>query len=204
MREDMQVVNDALYALAMGVDTRVRHYESCIVGDVRYNTLARNEGRKTQNSAINNTDTYGKETTKMYANITDIVQLLYISSFEAHRCVVLLCCHWYNLFSRIAKPKDDYFKSINVKVANHTDEPFILGNHATHIFFLEDTYACSNVWRLLRRFEQRNLFQEVAQQDDACTTPDIEDSTEVRCIFEYLTSIRLAKRFPVGLWTYKS
>ena len=73
MRGDGQAVDDALYALAMGHDTRVRHYESCIVGDVRYNTFARAEGRKTQNSAIMSTDTYGRVTTKMYANITDIV-----------------------------------------------------------------------------------------------------------------------------------
>ena len=80
MREDGQAVDDALYSLAMGPDTRVRHYESCVVGDVRYNTLARDEGRKTQNSAIMSTDTYDKEITEMYANITDIVQLQYIPS----------------------------------------------------------------------------------------------------------------------------
>ena len=57
----------------MGHDTRVRHYESCVVGDVCYNTLARDEGRKTENSAIMSTDTYDKETTEMYANIIDIV-----------------------------------------------------------------------------------------------------------------------------------
>ena len=133
------------YSLAMGPDTRVRHYESCVVGDVRYNTLARDEGRKTQNSAIMSTDTYDKETTEMYANITDIVQLQYISSFEDHQCVVLVCFRWYNLFSRIAKPRaDDYFKSINVKAAYQTNEPFILANQATQIFFLEDTFARSD------------------------------------------------------------
>ena len=90
MREDGQAVDDALYSLSMGLDTRVRHYESCVVGHVRYNTLARDEGRKTQNSAIMSTDTYGRGTTEMYANITAIVQLQYISSFEDHRCVLLL------------------------------------------------------------------------------------------------------------------
>ena len=65
MREDGQSVDDALYALAMGPDTRVRHYESCVGGDVRYNTLARDEGRKTQKSAIMSTDTYDTETTEM-------------------------------------------------------------------------------------------------------------------------------------------
>ena len=64
MREDGQTVNDALYALARGPDTWVRHYESCVVGDVRYNTLARNEGRKTQNSAIMSTDTMTKRQLK--------------------------------------------------------------------------------------------------------------------------------------------
>ena len=127
------------------MNTRVRHYESCIVGDVRYNTLARDEGRKTQNSAIMNTDTYGRQITKMYGNIANIVQLQYISSFEDHQCVVLLCCGWYNLFSKIAKPRaDNYFKSINVKAAYQTYEPFILANQATRIFFLEDTFAHSD------------------------------------------------------------
>ena len=70
------------------------------------NTLARDEGRKTQNSAIMSTDMYDKETTEMYTNITDIFQLQYISSFEDHLCVVVLLCYrWYNLFSRIAKPR---------------------------------------------------------------------------------------------------
>ena len=64
MREDGQAVDHALYSLAMGPDTRVRHYESCVAGDVSC-TLARDEGRKTQNSAIMRTDTYDKETTKM-------------------------------------------------------------------------------------------------------------------------------------------
>ena len=94
MREDGKAVDDALYSLAMGPDTQARHCESYVVGEVRYNTLARDEGRKTQNSAIMSTDMYDKETTEMYANITDIVQLQYISNFEDHQCVVLLCCHW--------------------------------------------------------------------------------------------------------------
>ena len=135
MREDGQAVDGAPYSLAMGADTRVRHYESCVVGDVRYNTLACDEGRKTQNSAIMSTDTYGIETTEMYVNITDIVQWQYISSFEDHRCVVLLCCHLYNLFSRIAKPRvDDYLKSINVKAAYQTNEPFFGKSSNTDIF----------------------------------------------------------------------
>ena len=65
-----------------------------------------------------------------------------------------------------------------------TNEPFILANQATQIFFLEDAFAHSDDWRVLQRFEQRNLFNEVAQQYDAYTAPDIQDNTDVPNIFE--------------------
>ena len=61
---------------------------------------------------------------------------------------------------------------------------FILANQATQIFFLEDTFAHSDDWRVLQRFEQRNSFNEVAQQDDAYTAPDVQDNTNVPNIFE--------------------
>ena len=63
MWEDGQAVDDALNALEMGADTRVRHYESFVFGDVRYNTLARDECAKTQNSSIMSMDKYCKVTT---------------------------------------------------------------------------------------------------------------------------------------------
>ena len=49
---------------------------------------------------------------------------------------------------------------------------------------MEDTFARSADWRVLQRFEQRNSFNEVAQQDDAYTTPDVQDNTDVPNIFE--------------------
>ena len=83
------------------------------------------------------------------------------------------------------KPRaDDYFKSINVKAAYQTNEPFILANQAIQIFFLEDTFAHSDDWRVLQRFEQRNSFNEVAQQDDAYSAPDVQDNSNVPNIFE--------------------
>ena len=47
-----------------------------------------------------------------------------------------------------------------------------------------DTFARSDDWRVLKRFEHRNSFNEIAQQDDAYTAPDVEDSTDVSNIFE--------------------
>ena len=52
------------------------------------------------------------------------------------------------------------------------------------MFFLEDTFARSDDWRVVQRFEQRNSFNEVVQQDDAYTAPDVQDNTDVPNIFE--------------------
>ena len=49
---------------------------------------------------------------------------------------------------------------------------------------MEDTFARSDDWRVLQRFEQRNSVNEVAQQDDGYTTPGVQDNTDVPNIFE--------------------
>ena len=59
-----------------------------------------------------------------------------------------------------------------------------MANQATQIFFLEDAFAHSDDWRVLQRFEQRNSFNEVAQQDDAYTSTDVQDNTDVPNISE--------------------
>ena len=54
-----------------------------------------------------------------------------------------------------------------------------------HRYFSWKThFARSDDWRVLQRFEQRNSFNEVAQQEDACTAPDVQDNTDVPNIFE--------------------
>ena len=48
---------------------------------------------------------------------------------------------------------------------------------------MEETYARSQDWRILQKFEQRNSFNEVAQQDDAYTAAEVEDSIDVYDMF---------------------
>jgi hypothetical protein len=44
--------DENLYALSAEPDLRVKTYTTCIVGDVRYHTKAREANRKTQNSGF--------------------------------------------------------------------------------------------------------------------------------------------------------
>ena len=48
------------------------------------------------------------------------------------------------------------------------------------------------------------MFNEVAQQDDAYTAPDVQDNTDVPNIFENHDVNDAGKRLHVVLWTYKS
>ena len=91
----------------------------------------------------------------------------------------------------ISKPKSgEFYEAINVKVSYCTDEPYILANQATHIFFLEDTIAGKPYWRVLKQFEQSNSFNKVAQPDDSYTTTnvvcaiDVYDMLEVKHTYE--------------------
>ena len=134
-----------------------------------------------------------------------MVQLQYISSFEVHRCVVLLCCHWYNLFSRIAKPRaDDYFKSINVKAVYQTNEPFIwqIKQHRyfswkTHLHVAMTGEYCNGLSRGIRLMKLHNktmltllLMYKIPQM--------------FLISLRTITSMTPSKRLPVVLWTYKS
>ena len=205
MREDGQAVDDALYSLAMGPDTRVRHYESCVVGEVRYNTLARDEGWKTQNSAIMSTDTYDKETTEMYANITDIVHLQYISSFEDHRCVVLLCCRWYNLFSRIAKPRLMIISNPSMSRRRTRPTSLLFWQIKQHIYFSWKTHLhvamTGEYYKGLRRaICLMNLHNKMM-----LTMLLVQKIPQMFLIsLRTITSMTLAKRLSVGLWAYRS
>ena len=66
--------------------------------------------------------------------------------------MVLFCCRWYDQYAKTKKPRvDDYFRSINIKALYRTDEPYILANQATQIFFLEDRFLGYQDWRVVQK-----------------------------------------------------
>jgi hypothetical protein len=52
LRTTNEEVDDDLFSLACGPDFRLRKYSSCIVNGVRFNTVYRDENRRTQNSGV--------------------------------------------------------------------------------------------------------------------------------------------------------
>ena len=60
------------------------------------------------------------------------------------------------------------------------------------------------LWGLTIRTDTHGEDVDAAAADDAYISPDVQDSTDVPISLRTITSMTLAKRLPVVLWTYKS
>jgi hypothetical protein len=72
---------------------------------------------------------------------------------------------------------DKHFKSINVKSFWYKTDPFILADQAKKIFYLEDTTPQWKDWRVVQKFQHRNIYDvdetdegsHDVHQDDYCS-----------------------------------
>ena len=71
---------DELHDLACGLDRRINHYTSCIIGGMRFHTKELEMQRQIQNSGIATTEYKGEEEIDYYGVPIDIIELKYGSS----------------------------------------------------------------------------------------------------------------------------
>ena len=105
----------------------------------------------------------------------------YPSNYQVRRTVVLFRCDWYNQVGKTVGLRDDkHFKSINVQSFWYKTDPFILSDQAKKIFYLQDTTPQCKDWRVVQKFEHRNIY-DVAEteegshdvhQDDYCSNTE--------------------------------
>ena len=79
---------------------------------------------------------------EFYGVLREVIQLMYNSSVQSHRMVVVLCYDRYNLdgTTKSACIDDDrHYRSINIKSFWYKDDPFILATQARNIFYQQDT-----------------------------------------------------------------
>jgi len=110
--------------------------------------------------------------------LKEVIELQYPSNYQVRRTVVLFRCDWYNQVGKTVGLRDDkHFKSINVQSFWYKTDPFILADQAKKIFYLQDTTPQCKDWRVVQKFEHRNIY-DVAEteegshdvhQDDYCS-----------------------------------
>jgi hypothetical protein len=79
------------------------------------------------------------QSVEFYGVLREVIQLMYNSSVQSHRTVVVLRCDWYNLddtMKSVGIDDDGHYRSINIKSFWYKDDPFILVTQARKIFYL--------------------------------------------------------------------
>ena len=131
-----------MYALSYGPDTRVWVYAACSINGVRYSSVDREKSLPTQNSGVMTVVTHEGQSVEFYGVLREVIQMMYNSSVQSHRTMVLLCCDWYNLDGTTKSAgidDDEHFRSVNIKSFWYKDDHFILATQARKIFYLQDT-----------------------------------------------------------------
>ena len=83
--------------------------------------------------------THEGQLVEFYGVLREVIQLMYNSSVQSHRTVVVLRCDWYNLdgtMKSVGINDDEHYRSINIKSFWYKDDPYILATQARKIFYL--------------------------------------------------------------------
>ena len=73
----------------------------------------------TQNSGVMVAVTNEGQLVEFYGVLREVIQLMYNSSVQSHRTVVLLCYDWYNLDGTMKSTgidDDRHYRSVNIKL----------------------------------------------------------------------------------------
>lgn len=182
-------VSEGLWALSCGPVRRVKIGAGCKINGVRYSTVDREKFMQTQNSGVMTEGTHDMKPIDFYGVLKEVIELLYPSNYDVRRTVVIFRCDWYNQEGKTVGLRDDkHFKSINVKSFWYKTDPFILAQQAKKIFYLQDTTPQWSDFRVVQKFEHRNIY-DVAEteqgshevhQDDYCSETEhvVEDGDD--------------------------
>jgi hypothetical protein len=189
---NLESIDGDLFALACGLDPRVRSYPSCVVNGVSFCTAERDQNKKTQNSGVACVGVHNNQLIDYFGKLTKIIELQYNSHADGTtRNVILFRCEWYKLDGKKTALKDDgIFRSINTRTLWFKKDCFILATQAKQIFYLPDNKHGQN-WQLVQTFKHRHLYN-VAEQD-ACTAAPYQ---QTECIKENGRRLEINNNLP--------
>ncbi|XP_058005383.1 uncharacterized protein LOC131181354 [Hevea brasiliensis] len=140
-KNDSSPMMGALHSLSRGPARYVTSFCGHIVNGYRFHTEYHDQGLRTQNNGVVVIGDIGDEVTNIdyYGVLTEIIQLQFLRG----RRVVLFHCNWWNVYDRVRGVKIDEYGggggvSVNCKQTLKTNEPFILANQASQVFYVPD------------------------------------------------------------------
>jgi hypothetical protein len=152
---DRMALGEKLVSHAKGPMFDAVEYKWYVVNGVLYRTLDVNEEKKSQNSGVCVTTEDGPT---YYSKLTRIIEVTYYDLMR----YVLFKCDWADIQPNKGYKKDEYgFDSVNFKNLIHmgarlTDDPFVLPNQVSQVYYVEDPKNLN--WAIVVRTKPRNVY----------------------------------------------
>lgn len=163
-----ELVDEELYSLAQGPDSRCVQYTGCMANGVRWSVKHMEQYRTTQNSGVRTIGSHDGEDCNFYGNLISVIKIQFI-----RYKVILFKCHWYNTNTkRKGIIYDFHLTSVNVNTQWYKDDPYVLPTQAHQVFYVDDPKLGLG-WKVVHRFEHRHLW-DVPEKVDV----DINDGDE--------------------------
>nr|CAD1843907.1 unnamed protein product [Ananas comosus var. bracteatus] len=174
-----------MLSLARGLTTYVTCYNGYLINGYRFQIEDRDKGFKTQNCGVVVVGDTSAETEKQdyYGVLTEVIELQYVGG---HR-VVLFRCNWYDVYDREKGIKTDEYGivSVNRQRLLKTNEPFVLANQASQVFYATDNI--NKGWHVVQKTQPRDLYEMPLQMDAAFE--DVQDGIDAYQEYESFPSI---------------
>ncbi|WMV08999.1 hypothetical protein MTR67_002384 [Solanum verrucosum] len=162
-RDSSRIMEDFL-SLSCGPTQYSTHSNGYIVNEYRFHVEYYDKKLRTQNCGVvvlgeNDKDS---ENLDYYGVLTDVIEL----QFVMDRRVTLFRCNWFDVYDEIkGVKKDEYdFVSANPDRFLKTNEPFVLADQASQVFYAKDN--SNKGWQVVRKTQPRDSYEIVEQMDD--------------------------------------
>jgi len=163
-----------LLTLSRGPMKNVTKFKGYIINGYRFHVQDYNNGLRTQNCGIVVSGEAGEEgrIIDYYGELTEILELQFVGG----RQLVLFRCMWFDVYDNERGVKmDEYdFVSVNPQRFLKTDEPFVLANQVSQVYYARD--HSNKGWNVVRKFMPRDSFDDVQENDN--DFEDLHDSID--------------------------
>ncbi|XP_015167842.1 uncharacterized protein [Solanum tuberosum] len=175
-KTDNSRLMEDLLSLSHGPTKYSTHSNGYIVNGYRFHVEDHDQMLRTQNCGVVVVGENDKnsENVDYYGILTDVIELQFISD----RRVILFRCNWFDVYDKIKGIKrDEYdFVSVNPSRFLKTNEPFVLANQASQVFYASDN--SNRGWHVVRKTQPRDSYEMGKQMDDEDDVVDLESPSQ--------------------------
>ncbi|KAH0633143.1 hypothetical protein KY285_018577 [Solanum tuberosum] len=161
--DSSRIMKDLL-SLSRGPTRYSTHSNGYIVNGYIFHVEDYDKKLRTQNCGVvvlgeNDKDS---ENVDYYGFLTDVIEL----QFVMDKRVTLFHCNWFDVYDEIkGVKKDEYdFVSVNPDRFLKTNEPFVLADQASQVFYANDN--SNKGWQVVRKTQPHDSYEIVEQMDD--------------------------------------